>query len=272
MKNNKTSFGAILCGAKFFVYLLFFTSSYSAYANAAVITQQSWVPYNSVFSDWMAVGDVKQVGDWEPAIDGQSKPFTQTLKFSRLYKRLEQKREKNTATNSVRKKGNPVPVDEIKYQSKTRKVDLTTSSWTDSVKVSSSPWIPVSASQTKEYLQGRTFSQVQERTIEYYVDGALVDTHFDSRSRDNNDEMRSVHVVPAEWTPLGSPYNCTPWNPDVANYASDVKFSQTRRCSQKEERVFNHTANGEIIHTHKESRLNIDWLDSRWIEGGKYPD
>lgn len=259
------------------LFVTFFLVPYQSFASSSLgeeattnaatqkIAPEVWVKTSSVYSDWFPHGESILQTDWSPAIKNQTKDFTQAITRKQVFRRLEQKRERSSTTGKVRDAGKPTYHIENRITKNTRKISVYPGSKTDTVKKATSDWFPASDKQTKEYLQGRTYSQMQEQVIEYYSNEKLLDTVFATPSKDNLDEMRTVTVVIGDWVPKSDGENCNGWQP-MPSHADDTReILQSRTCTQHEERVTTHHANDEVIHSFTESRLNKKAKQERYI-------
>lgn len=232
-------------------------------------TPEMWIPASAVHSDWFPYGESTVQTDWSPVIKGQTKDFTQAITYKQVFRRLEQKRERSSTTGKLRNAGKPTYAFENRIAKNTRKVSVYPGTKTDTVKRATSDWFPASDKQTKEYLQGRTYSQMQEQVIEYYSNGKLLDTVFATPSKDNMDEMRTVTVIIGDWTPKSDGQNCSGWQPKPSHPDDIREILQSRTCTQKEERVTTHHANDAIVHSYSESRINKKAKQERYVRANE---
>ena len=106
-------------------------------------------------------------------------------------------------------------------------------------------WNPAISSQTTNFTQTRDYTQEQERertdreqndfTNEIRSTGTTTETQTIT-----GQESRSITVSSTNWYNVGSPYACTTWSPATNTVDEGTNFTQTRDCSQDQEKVWNY--------------------------------
>ena len=120
-------------------------------------------------------------------------------------------------------------------------------------------WTPAITTQEGDFTQTRTVTQDQQRTVNVYETNAvtgerrLVDTYTETETQTTTD-TRLVDVANnpgggtdgwSAWMNIGGVYNCTGYSPATSTRDQGVRFTQTRRCSQNQERFIYYLPEGD---------------------------
>ena len=206
-------------------------------------------PVTVTWTDWADRGDTFNCSDWTPdpiTID-KGQTYTQTRNCSQNQARDRLYKSGTTTLNSV---------EEAQVVNKTESRQAvgdyqnwrpTTSTYTawldDGAPINYGSWSPAAEHQVVAFTQAQPYDQPQARyeqkrerdevTGEIRTVGEPIKrTRLDDRSRD-----RLISVSYTAWDNTGIHYNCGNWTPSPASVPKGQTFTQTRNCSQDQQRT-----------------------------------
>jgi hypothetical protein len=191
------------------------------------------------------------VSAWTPLPTTQTASFTQSRSLTQNQERTWIYTDPSNAVLSSR-----VDSQALTGQSESRAITATSTAWANTGVSSLSAWSPAVGSQTVNFTQSRTYTQNQSRTW-IYTDPASVSvgTYTETQSLAGQVENQSVVVTSGNWTDSGAHYACGTWTPDVATKSSGTVFTQTRSCSQNQEKVWSYSAGQSNVESRNESQV-----------------
>ena len=129
-------------------------------------------------------------------------------------------------------------------------------------------WEPAISNQKADFTQTRSGTQDYQRTVNVYEKNAatgeqrLVDTYTETETRPTG-ETRTIDVANnpnggtdgwSSWRNTGSIYNCSGWSPSTSTVDQGKSFTQTRSCSQNQERFIYYLTSGSVIEQNRGTR------------------
>ena len=119
---------------------------------------------------------------------------------------------------------------------------MTASNWTNTTASGHTAWSPAATTQTASFTQTRSYTQAQSRTWTHKVGTATVHSRAETQSLNAQAESRTVTVSWTNWANSGVAYNCGAWSPATNTINWGQAFTQTRSCSQLQNRNRNYSS------------------------------
>jgi hypothetical protein len=131
-------------------------------------------------------------------------------------------------------------------------------------------WSPAPSAQSSDYTQTRGCGFTEERSRDVYNVWAsgketFVETQTPTRLS-NDTESRTVEVNYSSWVNAGNTTSCSAWSPSTGTVPLGQSFTQTRNCTQPQERTRIYVAGGSTLNTAKETR-GVPVVESRSSTG-----
>jgi hypothetical protein len=209
---------------------------------------------------------------WEPAATNQTSDFQQERSYEQDQTFTEYVREQNQTTGEIRVVEEIVTPRAIQG-SEQRTVTVSEGAWVNDGGVyGCGAWSPALSNQTSDFTQTRSCSQDQTKTYTYSVGGSFVATQTVTVTQSQVVEVTSTAGGSGDGWSNWSTYNtsCGSWGPSTANYPQGQNFTQTRSCTDYQERFKYFVVNGQVVDSDRETRTRAR-TESRTATGTKQP-
>jgi hypothetical protein len=233
-------------------------------------TNPAWVSIAPSYGTWTDVGSRTYTSNWSPAATNQTSDFTQTRSYTQEQERTVSQREENSSTGDIRVVSTSTETRTIS-ESTSRTVTVSEGAWINDGSVySCGAWSPALGNQTSDFTQTRSCSQDQTKTYTYSVGGSFVDTQTVTVTQSQVVEVTSTAGGSGDGWSSWSTYNtsCGGWGPSTANYPQGQTFTQTRSCTDYQERFKYFVVNGQVVDSDRQTRTSSR-TETRTATGSK---
>ena len=219
-------------------------------------TNPVWVSIAPSYGTWTDVGSRTYTSGWSPAATNQTSDFTQTRSYTQEQERTVSQREENSSTGDIRVVSTSTDTRTIS-DSTSRTVTVSGGAWINDGSVySCGAWSPALGNQTSDFTQTRSCSQDQTKTYTYSVGGSFVDTQTVTVTQSQVVEVTSTAGGSGDGWSSWSTYNtsCSAWGPDPSTVNQGQSFTQTRSCTDYQERFKYFVVNGQVADSERGTR------------------
>jgi hypothetical protein len=219
-------------------------------------TNPVWVSIAPSYSTWTDVGSRTYTSTWSPAATNQTSDFTQTRSYTQEQERTVSQREERPATGDVRIVGTSTETKTIN-DSASRTVTVSESAWSNDGGVyGCGAWSPALGNQTSDFTQTRSCSQDQTKTYTYSIGGSFTAERTTAVSQSQVVEVTSTAGGSGNGWSNWSTYNtsCGSWGPSTGTVNQGQSFTQTRSCTDYQERFRYFVVNGQVVDSDRETR------------------
>lgn len=252
--------------------------------------KSKWLSLDPVYGEWNDVGGHYGCNEWFPSTGSvdYGVDFQQSRQCDQGQERLVTFREKNPITEEVVISGTKTESQVVKRTEAQMSTGVyrdwqpTSSSYTAWIDYGStygySSWSPEAGTQTSDFTQTRSYNQNQERYEQNRerdsVTGDVRDVGDEVRHTkvDTRNQSRLVNVDYGVYSNSAGK-SCGSWSPSIGSQTSN--FSQSRSCTQSQERERSYEAGGTLINTVTETRdvsstenRSISVSYSSWTDSG----
>jgi len=233
-------------------------------------TNPVWVSIAPSYSTWTDVGSRTYTSTWSPAATNQNSDFIQTRSYTQEQERTVSQREERPATGDVRIVGTSTETKTIN-DSASRTVTVSESAWSNDGGVyGCGAWSPALGNQTSDFTQTRSCSQDQTKTYTYSIGGSFTAERTTAVSQSQVVEVTSTAGGSGDGWSNWSTYNtsCGSWGPSTGTVNQGQSFTQTRSCTDYQERFKYFVVNGQVVDSDRETRTRAR-TESRAATGTK---
>jgi phage regulator Rha-like protein len=219
-------------------------------------TNPVWVSIAPSYSTWTDVGSRTYTSGWSPAATNQTSDFTQTRSYTQEQERTVSQREERPATGDIRVVGTSTETRTIS-DSTSRTVTVSEGAWINDGSVyGCGAWSPALGSQTSDFTQTRSCSQDQTKTYTYSVGGSFTAERTITVSQSQVVEVTSTAGGSGDGWSSWSTYStsCGSWGPSTGTVNQGQTFTQTRSCTDYQERFKYFVVNGQVVDSDRETR------------------
>lgn len=148
--------------------------------------EENWVTIESIYTEWIDIGEGFDHLDWQPIIEDQLADFVQNRDFSQTQERQEQKMQRNISTLEEKPLGSPLTEEQDITKNEERTITVNILEFTDiRDPYDCEEWLP----HTDTILQGESFIQTaqcnqdQEAIVEYSYESNILETGLTESTR-----------------------------------------------------------------------------------------
>ena len=233
-------------------------------------TNPVWVSIAPSYSTWTDVGARNYTSSWSPVASNQTSDFTQTRSYTQEQERTVSQREENSSTGDIRVVSTSTEKRTIS-DSASRTVTVSEGAWANDGGVyGCGAWSPALGGQTSDFTQTRSCSQDQTKTYTYSIGGSFVATQTVTVTQSQVVEVTSTAGGSGDGWSNWSTYNtsCGSWGPSPSTVNQGQNFTQTRSCTDYQERFKYYIINGQVMDSDRETRTTSR-TESRTATGTK---
>ena len=233
-------------------------------------TNPVWVSISSTNSGWVNEGSRVYTSAWLPDATNQTSDFQQERSYNQDQTFTEYVREQNQTTGEIRIVEEIVTPRTIQGFEQ-RLVTVSEGEWVNDGGVySCGAWSPALGGQTSDFTQTRSCSQDQTKTYTYSVGGSFVATQTVTTTQSQVVEVASTAGGSGDGWSAWSTYNtsCGAWGPSPSTVNQGQNFTQTRSCTDYQERFKYYIINGQVMDSDRETRTTSR-TESRTATGTK---
>jgi len=230
----------------------------------------NWEPIAPTYTAWSNNGGRVYTTGWTPEASNQTSDFTQTRSYTQEQERTVSQREENSSTGDVRVVSTSTETRTIN-DSASRTVTVSEGAWVNDGGVyGCGSWSPALSNQTSDFTQTRSCSQDQTKTYTYSIGGSFTAERTTTVSQSQVVEVTSTAGGSGDGWSNWSTYNtsCGGWGPSASNYPQGQSFTQTRSCTDYQERLKYFVVNGQVVDSDRETRTRAR-TESRTATGTK---
>ena len=219
-------------------------------------TNPVWVSIAPSYSTWSDVGTRSYTSSWSPAASNQTSDFTQTRSYTQEQERTVSQREENSSTGDIRVVSTSTETRTIS-DSASRTVTVSEGAWVNDGGVySCGAWSPALGNQISDFTQTRSCLQDQTKRYTYSIGGSFVKTQTVTKPQSQVVEVTSTAGGSGDGWSAWSTYDtsCGGWGPSPSTVNVGQSFTQTRSCTDYQERFKYFVVNGQVMDSDRETR------------------
>lgn len=210
-----------------------------------------WEPTTSTFTNWANSSLPYDYSPWSPKYGDQTSDYARTQTYKRDKTRKEQKREIDIISGQIRNVGAPIVENQTVIDMIQNPVKVAASNWENTATSAHTAWSPAATTQTANFTQTRSYTQAQSRTWTHKVATTTIHSRVETQNLTGQTESRTVTVSWTNWANSGVANNCGAWSPATNTINWGQAFTQTRSCSQLQNRNRNYSS----VETVQESQV-----------------